>query len=103
MITDVLAELEQLLRKHEQHYFADMAKKAHDTYLASPDEFRKLMTSVDWWGGSGALWEMNPGYSTGDEKLGREFTGLIVRLVDALDAEGFATPRARQVAAPFRE
>jgi hypothetical protein len=96
-------ELEQLLRKHQQHTFADMAKHARETYTGRPEDFRKLMTSVDWWGGSGALWDINLGYATGDAKVGQQFQRLIIRLVEQLDAEGLATERSRSTAQVFRE
>jgi len=103
VLSDVLLELEQLLRKNQQHYFADMTKQARETHAKNPDDFRKLMTSVDWWGGSGALWDMNLGYATGDDEAGQQFMRLIVRLVEKLDSEGFATERSRSIAEIFRE
>lgn len=103
MIADVLSELEQLLQAHGQPHFANLARRAHDAYLTNPEEFQKQMASVDWWGGSGALWEVNLRDQSDDRNLDQHFMTLIVRLVDALEEEGLATPRSRQVADVFRE
>lgn len=62
-------------------------------------DFLKIITSVDMWGGSGAVWEVGGFTTSKDEK---EFWRHLIRLTDEMKAVGIKCGRAYETADIFR-
>ena len=90
-ISNLLAEMETLLRRHDFADFADRLSVIGSTQNSI--EFAAQVQSLDIWGGTGSIVDV----TLGDPFEERRFNELIVDLAEALDQLGIGTPRSRWV------
>lgn len=97
-ILDVLAIIRELLVKHDCPGQAQVVAKLIELGHMDIDAFHNEVTSVDMWGGSGAVWEVTfQGYKPNPEAAHDHirFGQAIIRLAEALDAAAMSTERIR--------
>lgn len=68
--------------------------------LRSPEEFWRQVSGLEFWGGSGAVWEVEPFYLSHPEGARanadyRQFQALMVELADLLASKGLADLASR--------
>jgi len=70
--------------------------------IAAPDY--RLLTSVEMWGGAGAVWDANPcNPDSAEHEMDRKtFWKSIVGVAREMDKIGIGTPRSRQIADIFQ-
>lgn len=94
----ILRELSDLLARYggeeRSGFVADLARSADS------DAFWSTVCGLEFWGGSGAVWEVEPfQYSQPDSDRSaddyRRFQALMVALSDTLDVKGLAGLSAR--------
>lgn len=77
----ILTKLIQILSKENLTAQAQVVKTLVDLLSQKKeDEFIKLLNSIDMWGGSGAVWEVN----IEDDYTAREFELEMIRLIDLM-------------------
>jgi hypothetical protein len=92
----VLAELEQFFRTHARYAHADVVERAITLHDRDPAAFDGLIQGSDFWGGSGAVWEV---FVKGDKG---EMRRLVIALAEAMEASGIGTSRSREIAGALR-
>ena len=96
-VIETLRELRDILIRQDWPGQAEIVDRLIQLHDSDPEAFRQLLQGVDMWGGSGAVWEVNP---LGTE--GKRFGQLIVGLADEMQAAGLGTVRSQQIASTFR-
>ena len=96
----ILCELIKILRDNSHIPQADWVRQIHGALLRNDEvDFVKKLNSVDMWGGSGAVWEVQPFISSDDEK---QFGRNIIKLVEQMRISNIKYGRARSIADYFR-
>jgi hypothetical protein len=96
-----LVRLIELLRNNSHDGQANVVNRLLDA-LTQEDkkEFIRILTSVDMWGGSGAVWEVGTFKSDRDE---REFWRQLIQLTEDMKEIGIKCGRAYSTADIFRK
>lgn len=94
---DTLRELRDILTRQGHPGQARVVDRLIQLHDHDPEEFQRLLQSVDMWGGSGAVWEVGSLFTDA-----RRFGELIIRLAEEMDAAGLGTPRSQDIANTFR-
>lgn len=94
-IIDTLSRIERLLRDSGHDGQADYIASVIDLGHRSQALFGDALTTVDMWGGSGAVWEVGEFRSADDA---RQFQSLIVRLVEQMAELGIQFDPAVEIA-----
>lgn len=95
---DILRRLQELLARYGYDRPARLVDEAIHT--AQPERFWTIVSGLDFWGGAGAVWEVEPfDMSHPDETASaddyRRFQVLMIELADILDAKGIGAMAAR--------
>jgi hypothetical protein len=96
-MVETLRAVSEILWKQDHPGQAEVVDRLIQLHENDRVEFRRLLQSIDMWGGSGAVWEVAP---LGDDD--RRFCQLIVRLAEEMEAARLGTDRSRDIAGIFR-
>jgi hypothetical protein len=92
----ILGQLEQILRRNDHPGQANYVAAVATIAEWDPIAVIPALTSGAMWGGSGAVWEVGTFDSATDR---REFSKLLMQLVEAMKAQGINSPGADDRAA----
>jgi hypothetical protein len=98
---NTLTRLIELLRDNAHEAQANVVQRLLDSLIQEDKkEFLKIITSIDMWGGAGAVWEVGVFKSGADEK---EFMRQMIRLTDEMKEIGIQFGRAYSTTDIFRK
>ena len=94
----VLDQIQVLLARYGYDERATFVANVSD--LARPEEFWRQVAGLEFWGGSGAVWEVEPFHLSHPEASGavadyRQFQALMVELAGQLESKGLSDLAAR--------
>lgn len=96
--------LDHLLNKYGHHALAAIAAKIAKSLNTSKPDYKRL-ASVDMWGGSGALWEVDLISSKISEEAyadKKSFRESIIRIATVMEGLGIANERSKWIARVFQ-
>ncbi len=101
----ILSELSQLLHRYGYEDTASMVRSLVDA--PATEEFWQTLSGLEFWGGSGAVWEVEPFHLSHPHREGsaddyRRFQVLLIDLADILESKGLSGGAAR-TAGLFRQ
>jgi len=104
-IRDLLTQLSEILARYDYDERASFVRGVAER-PAQDDDFWQTLAGLEFWGGSGAVWEIGPFHMT-DPTIAmplsdyRRFKALMVELADILDSKGLGA-QASGIAEVFR-
>lgn len=98
-IVVILHQMSELLEAAEHDGQAAYTREAASLATGDWEPFKSALLAVDMWGGSGAVWEVAPFPSRGEEK---RFTRLVVDLADEMAALRIRDPRVEEISGVLR-
>lgn len=104
-IRDILTQLSEILARYDYDERASFVRGLVEG-PTQDDDFWQTLAGLEFWGGSGAVWEIGPFHLT-DPSIAmppsdyRRFKALMVELADILDAKGLGA-QASGIAEVFR-
>jgi hypothetical protein len=96
----ILEEIKGILLRSDYFEHAKYVRSVIEMLKREDPGIQKELASLDFWGGSGALWDAFPPKESGDV---RRFAALIAELADAVIRLGIAPKRPAFIAATLRD
>lgn len=104
-LTVALQTITEILTRYNHHGQAEYVRRLLNAISEGDENYKTMLTSVDMWGGAGAVWESyiprNETSRTNPDE--REFRNAIIEVAKQIQNLGIHFERADQISESFQE